>query len=68
MWVQIDEQVSYFGESRGEVITYGMNIWFRGHAKEIQEERARIEALRPKVNAFVRRHRGQIEREHTRRK
>ena len=44
VWVQIDDLIGYFGESRGEVITYALSVWFRTHGKEIQDERLRIDA------------------------
>ena len=62
VWVQIDELIGYFGDSRGEIITHAMNVWFRSHGKEIQDERARIDALRGKTDAFLREHQGQLGR------
>lgn len=61
-WVQIDDLLGYFGESRGEIITHALNIWFRSHAKEIQDERQRIDALRPKVDKFLEGHADQLTR------
>jgi hypothetical protein len=62
VWVQVDDLVGYFGESRGEVITHVLNIWFRNHGAEIRDEKLRIDALRPKIDRFREEHADQLNR------
>ena len=62
VWVQIDELIGYFGESRGEVIAHALNFWFRTHGAEIHDERRRIDALRPKIDKFLQDHSDQLAR------
>jgi len=62
VWVQLDDLIGYFGESRGEIITHALNIWFRTHGTEIQDERRRIDALRPKIDKFLQDHSDQLTR------
>jgi len=53
-WAQIDDLVPYFGESRGEVISHALNVWWASHEQEIRERKARIDALKPQIEKLVR--------------
>ncbi len=53
VWAQVDDLMPYFGESRGEVITYALNVWWGSHEQEIQARKARIDALKPRIDALV---------------
>lgn len=52
VWAQVDDLIPYFGESRGEVITYALNVWWGSHEREIQERKVRIDALKPRIEKF----------------
>ena len=65
VWAQVDDAIPYFGESRGEVITHALNVWFGGHRKEIEEQRAKIDALKPRIEELVRQNKERLARQKT---
>lgn len=54
VWAQIDDLIPAFGESRGEVITHALNVWWTNHDSEIEGRKARIASLKPQVEKLVR--------------
>ena len=53
VWAQIDDLIPAFGESRGEVITHALNVWWTDHDAEIQGRKARIASLKPEIDKLV---------------
>ncbi len=53
VWAQVDDLVPYFGESRGEVITHALNIWFGSYEQEIRDRKTRIDALKPQIEKLI---------------
>jgi len=53
VWAQIDALIPYFGESRGEAIAHALNIWFGKHGQDIREQKERIDALKPQIDALI---------------
>lgn len=50
VWAQVDDLHGYFGDSRGEVIAYALRSWFGTSQREIQEQKARIDALKDRID------------------
>jgi hypothetical protein len=53
IWAQIDNLMPSYGESRGEVITHALNVWWGSHEQEIRERKARIASLKPQIDKLV---------------
>jgi hypothetical protein len=52
LWAQVDDLTGYYGDTLHEVLAHALNNWFSGHQREIAETKARIDALKPQIEAI----------------
>ena len=48
VWAQVNDLISYFGDSPSEVIAYVLRTWFSQNQPDIRDTKARIDALMKK--------------------